>query len=205
MNTLPNEILVLIIEKISFENLDHLYINNVHINRLVKYTNIGLIVSEYNQEKPLEKCLANYIGIYRLIFYKCSFEKYELDKFLNIIDFRGENNCGDNENNKYKIGIKECEKINYTIGYKRSIYYTIYYIQQNYPLKFNHSSSNVLNIPLPFWYNRDDEIALPEIALQYNETRINFDIWPDLLQVVEPRTYLDIVFASGPLDSYNPE
>jgi hypothetical protein len=204
MNNLPNEILVLILEKISFENLDCLYLNNININRLIKYANIGLIVSEYNQEK----CLANYIGIYKLIFYKCSFEEYELDKFLNIIEFRGENNCG---GDKYKIGIKECEKITSKISSKRSIYYTIYYMYKNDSLKFNslafNSPSNVLNIPLPFWYNRDDEIALPEIALQYNETRINFNMgdWPDLLQVVEPRAYLDIVFASGPLDSYNPE
>jgi hypothetical protein len=43
--------------------------------------------------------------------------------------------------------------------------------------------SQVLNLPLPFFFTRDSGIALPTAALPYNEMRINFSFrnWTDLL------------------------
>lgn len=43
--------------------------------------------------------------------------------------------------------------------------------------------SQVLNLPLPFFFARDSGIALPTAALPYNEMRINFSFrnWTDLL------------------------
>jgi hypothetical protein len=43
--------------------------------------------------------------------------------------------------------------------------------------------SQVLNLPLPFFFSRDSGIALPTAALPYNEMRINFSFrnWSDLL------------------------
>ena len=43
--------------------------------------------------------------------------------------------------------------------------------------------SQVLNLPLPFFFSRDSGIALPTAALPYNEMRINFSFrnWTDLL------------------------
>lgn len=43
--------------------------------------------------------------------------------------------------------------------------------------------SQVLNLPLPFFFCRDSGIALPTAALPYNEMRINFSFrnWTDLL------------------------
>ena len=43
--------------------------------------------------------------------------------------------------------------------------------------------SQVLNLPLPFFFARDSGIALPTAALPYNEMRINFSFrnWADLL------------------------
>jgi Major capsid protein N-terminus/Large eukaryotic DNA virus major capsid protein len=43
--------------------------------------------------------------------------------------------------------------------------------------------SQVLNLPLPFFFTRDSGVALPTAALPYNEMRINFSFrnWNDLL------------------------
>jgi hypothetical protein len=43
--------------------------------------------------------------------------------------------------------------------------------------------SEVLNLPLPFFYGRDSGVALPTAALPYNEMRINFSFrdWSELL------------------------
>ena len=43
--------------------------------------------------------------------------------------------------------------------------------------------TQVLNLPLPFFFSRDSGIALPTAALPYNEMRINFSFrnWSDLL------------------------
>jgi len=43
--------------------------------------------------------------------------------------------------------------------------------------------SQVLNLPLPFFFARDSGVALPTAALPYNEMRINFSFrqWTDLL------------------------
>lgn len=45
-----------------------------------------------------------------------------------------------------------------------------------------------LNLPLPFFYERDSGVALPTAALPYNEMRINFDMrdWTELLEVTDP-------------------
>jgi hypothetical protein len=44
-----------------------------------------------------------------------------------------------------------------------------------------------LNLPLPFFYERDSGVALPTAALPYNEMRINFDMrdWTELLIVTD--------------------
>lgn len=46
-------------------------------------------------------------------------------------------------------------------------------------------SSQILNLPLPFFFSRDSGVALPTAALPYNEMRINytFRAWTDLLVV----------------------
>ena len=48
--------------------------------------------------------------------------------------------------------------------------------------------SEVLNLPLPFFYGRDSGVALPTAALPYNEMRINFSFrdWTELLVAQVP-------------------
>lgn len=45
-----------------------------------------------------------------------------------------------------------------------------------------------LNLPLPFFYERDSGVSLPTAALPYNEMRVNFDMrdWTDLLEITNP-------------------
>ena len=66
--------------------------------------------------------------------------------------------------------------------------------------------SEVLNLPLPFFYGRDSGVALPTAALPYNEMRINFSFrdWTELLVAQIPtvmattETYIPVpVSASG--------
>jgi hypothetical protein len=49
-------------------------------------------------------------------------------------------------------------------------------------------ASEVLNLPLPFFYGRDSGVALPTAALPYNEMRINFSFrdWTELLVAQVP-------------------
>ena len=37
-------------------------------------------------------------------------------------------------------------------------------------------SRNIIYIPLRFWFNRNPGLALPLIALQYNEVKINIKV-----------------------------
>ena len=39
-------------------------------------------------------------------------------------------------------------------------------------------SRNIIYIPLRFWFNRNPGLALPLIALQYNEVKINIKVDP---------------------------
>jgi hypothetical protein len=157
---LPNELAVLILKKISHNILNILYINNNKVNNLVKYANIGMIVSDRYD-------LANYIGVYKLVFSKCNFEEYNLLKFLKIINFRGKNIPDDKT---YKITIKKSAKKLYNQGYKKSQYYHISKEIDNtlyIPLRFWY------DIPISFWHERDFDVALATAAL--NRPQINID------------------------------
>lgn len=56
-----------------------------------------------------------------------------------------------------------------------------------------------LNLPLPFWFNRDSGVALPTAALPYNEMRMRFSFrdWTDLL-IVD-----DISGGTSPATNYH--
>lgn len=157
---LPNELVVLILKKISHDILNILYINNNKVNNLIKYANIGMIVSDTCD-------LANYIGVYNLVFSKCNFEEYNLLKFLKIIDFRGKNIPDDKT---YKITIEKSAKKLYAQIYKKSQYYCI-----------SKEIDYTLHIPLSFWYDRDPDISLA-VLNNVNRPIIFFDVdWTEFL------------------------
>jgi hypothetical protein len=56
-------------------------------------------------------------------------------------------------------------------------------------------SARTLYIPLQFWFNRNPGLALPLIALQYHEVKINFDLRP--LTEISGHTTNGTVYAAG--------
>lgn len=65
---LPNEILVLILFRISHETLEYLCASNGMVNNMVKYTNICILATT-TEEKAKEKIKWKELGYYDLKFW----------------------------------------------------------------------------------------------------------------------------------------
>ena len=66
---------------------------------------------------------------------------------------------------------KEC-------GYKKIIGQTTELTYITDPITKPHLPQTTLYVPLQFWFNRNPGLALPLIALQYHEVKINLDLRP---------------------------
>ena len=64
-------------------------------------------------------------------------------------------------------------------------------------LKYSASYTNTLYVPLRFWFNRNPGLALPLIALQYHEVKINVDFRPVLELVNSDDTLSSVLEGDG--------
>ena len=74
----------------------------------------------------------------------------------------------------------ECEvggqKIDKQYSQWLDIYNTLFETNHDYRLKMSSVNNGINYIPLRFWFNRNPGLALPLIALQYHEVKINMEL-----------------------------
>jgi len=74
----------------------------------------------------------------------------------------------------------ECEiggqKIDKQYSQWLDIYNTLFETNHDYRLKMSSVNNGINYVPLRFWFNRNPGLALPLIALQYHEVKINMEL-----------------------------